>query len=170
VRRPRRDARGPSPPPPEDVHHAALRLLRARELTERQLRDRLASRGFAADAISDAVTRLAGSGALDDGRAAAAFARTSVRVRRRGRDRVLRELEAMGVARDVARRAVENAFADADEPRMIADAIARRRRTRGRLPDGEFRRLRAYLIRQGFAPAAVLDALRKAGGSAADED
>lgn len=150
---------------PRQPYSVALRMLAGRELSERQLRERLAKRGFPADAIADAAVRLKASRAVDDTRVALALARTHVRIKRHGRARVLRELEAIGIAREIARAAVADVFADVDEPHMIAQAIARRRRHTGTIEPAEFRRLHAYLIRQGFPADAVVRALRARGGS-----
>jgi regulatory protein len=154
---------------PGDAYLAGLRLLSARELSERQLQQRLRRRGFTDDAIAAALERLKSGGALDDRRTAFAFARTALRVKRHGRERVLRELEAIGVTRDLAREAVADAFSGADEAEMIRAAIARRRRGKGPLQPSELRRLHGWLLRQGFGAAAVASALR-ARGEASDTD
>jgi regulatory protein len=141
-------------------HTAALRILARREISEQDLRRRLRRQQFPAADIDTAVSRLLASGALDDRRVAFAFARTRLTVKRHGRARVERELEAMGVARDLAREAVAVTFADTDEREAIAKAIQRRRRAGRPVDAAERRRLQAYLIRQGFSPDAVIQALK----------
>src|SRR5436189_6240150 len=91
---------------------AGLNLLARRELAEAQLRTRLARRKFDEDDIDAAVTRLRGERALDDRRTALACARTEVRIRHRGRARIVRHIEALGIARDVAKEAVAEVFAE----------------------------------------------------------
>src|SRR4051812_38811438 len=56
----------------------ALHLLARRELSVRQLRDRLADREHPLDEIDAAIARLLETRALDDERVANAFARTAV--------------------------------------------------------------------------------------------
>src|SRR5262245_32974541 len=69
------------PRPPEDpdssnaAHFLALRWLTARELSEAQVRERLAEKGFTSTAIEPAVARLLADRTLDDRRAATAVAR-----------------------------------------------------------------------------------------------
>ena len=58
------------------AYATALRMLARRELSTSQIRDRLKQRGFARDAIDDAVSRLTANGTLDDARVARAVART----------------------------------------------------------------------------------------------
>jgi regulatory protein len=145
-------------------------MLALRELSVSQLHDRLRRRGFAEDAITAALTRLDASGALDDRRTALAFARTELRVKHRGRARVLRQLEAIGIARDLARDAVAEVYDEVDEADMIAQALARRRRSTNPVRDpAEFRRLHAYLVRQGFSSDAVIRALKARATDMSDD-
>jgi len=144
--------------PPAEL--AGLRLLARRELTEAQLRERLLARRHPPDEVDDAVARLRASGALDDARAARAFASTAVRVKGRGRLRVLRELAAAGVDQATARDAVEAALADTDEHELLDRAIARR--LKGPVRDeAHLRRLHQSLVRLGFPSAEALMALKK---------
>lgn len=149
-----------------DAYLAGLTMLARRELSEMQLRTRLARRGFDADDIDEAVARLKGERALDDARVATACARTEAGLRRRGRARVLRQVEALGIAREIARRAVADVFAEVDEARLLEESIARRLRRGISLEDeAAVRRLHRYLIGQGFEPSRVAAALRSKVGA-----
>jgi SOS response regulatory protein OraA/RecX len=143
---------------------AGVHLLARRELSVAQVRAGLARKGYSAGAIDSAVNRLLGSGALDDARAARANAATRLRVKRQGRDRVRRELAAIGIDRETAERAVAETFGAADEPALLADALERRLR-RGQSPADPAvrRRVIAALVRQGFSLDAVLGALKRFG-------
>ena len=143
----------------------ALRLLARRELTEKQLRDRLLDRDHPREEIDRVIAHLLESRTLDDDRVARAYARTASGVKGRGRLRVMRELTEMGVARQTATEAVAEVFADVDERALIAKALQKKMRGRPRIADpAEHARLYQYLMRQGFTPAAIVAALRKAGG------
>jgi regulatory protein len=134
-------------------------MLGARELSAAQLRDRLRARDFPAAEIEAALARLQADGALDDRRMARACARTALQVKRRGRRRVLRELEALGIDRSIAREAVAEVFADVDERQLIRAALDRRHR--GPIADaGQTRRLFQYLTRLGFTPEAITAVLK----------
>ena len=149
-----------------------LRLLGRRELSVKELRDRLIDREHPPDDIDRAIVRLLETGALDDARVARAYARTASGVKGRGRLRVMRELSAMGIARDTAGEALAEVFADVDERASIARALQKKMRGRPRIADAaEHARLYQYLMRQGFTPAGITAALRKVGGRRdADED
>jgi regulatory protein len=141
---------------------AGLTLLARRELAEAQVRTRLAKRKFDEDDIDAAVARLRGERAIDDRRTALACARTEVRIRHRGRARVMRHVEALGIARDVARDAVAEVFAEIDETALLEQALDRRLRHGMSLSDpAVFRRVHRYLLGQGFDPGRVITLLRQ---------
>ena len=139
----------------------ALGLLARRELAEAQVRTRLARRKFEDDEIDAAITRLRGERALDDRRTALASARTQVRLKHRGRARVVRQIEALGINRDIAREAVAEVFAELDENALLEQALDRRLRHGLSLSDpAVFRRVHRYLLGQGFDSGRVTALLR----------
>jgi regulatory protein len=140
----------------------ALRLLARRELAEAQVRTRLAKRQFKDDEIDAAIARLRRERALDDRRTALACARTQVRLKHRGRARVVRHIEALGIHRDIAREAVAEVFAELDENALLEQALDRRLRRGLSLSDAAvFRRVHRYLLGQGFDPGRVTELLRR---------
>ena len=140
----------------------ALRMLARRELSEAQVRQRLARRQHDPEAIEDAVARLKADKSIDDARVAGAIARTEAGVRRRGRLRVRRRIEAAGIAPAIAERAVHEAFAELDPDVLIHAALQKRLRGASRIEDDrQFARLYRYLIGQGFEPDRVAAMLRK---------
>jgi regulatory protein len=141
---------------------AGLTLLARRELAEAQVRTRLARRKFDEDDIDAAVARLRSERAIDDRRTAVACARTEVRIRHRGRARVVRQIEALGIARDIARDAVAEVFAEIDETTLLEQALDRRLRHGMSLSDpAVLRRVHRYLLGQGFEPGRVMTLLRR---------
>ncbi len=157
--------------PEPSAYADALRLLARRELTEKQLRDRLLDRDHSREEIDRVIAHLLESRTLDDERVARAYARTASGVKGRGRLRVMRELTEMGVAKQTATEAVAEVFADVDERALIAKALQKKMRGRTRIADpAEHARLYQYLMRQGFTPAAIVAALRKLGARPSGED
>jgi regulatory protein len=138
----------------------ALRMLARRELSEAQIRQRLARRDHDPGAIDAAVGRLKDERAIDDSRVANAIARLETGVRRHGRLRVRRAIELAGIDRDTARRAVDDVFASLDPDTLLDEVIARRLRGRALVEDNrEAARLYRYLVAQGFEPDRALRAL-----------
>ena len=139
-----------------------LKMLARRELSEAQVRTRLARRQFEPDDIDEAVARLQRERALDDRRTALACARTEAHVKRHGRLRALRQLETIGLARDVARAAVAEVFGDLDEDLQIEQALDRRLRHGVSLDEAAaVRRVHRYLLVQGFDATRVHAAIRR---------
>jgi len=146
-------------------------MLARRELSAAQMRRRLARKGFEADAIEAATARLLGNGSLDDRRVALAAARTHAQVKRQGRDRVARELSALGIDRHVADEALAEVFGALDEAALLEQALDKRLRPRLDVRDPAVqRRLFGALLRQGFDGQAVSRALRERVRARKDED
>jgi regulatory protein len=139
-------------------------MLARRELSEAQVRQRLARRQHGDEDIDAAVERLKAERAIDDARVAEAIARTETVVKRRGKLRVTRRIESAGIESSTAKYAVDQVFGDLDDDAMIEAALAKRLRGRDRATDDrEFQRLYRYLVSQGFEPERVSKALRRRG-------
>jgi regulatory protein len=136
-------------------------MLARRELTERQVRERLARRGYDPDHIDAAVTKLKGDRSLDDARVAGAMARMEISTRRHGRLRAQRQLEAAGLPSTLAREALDEVLSTVDHDALIAAALNRRLRgSRAIEDDAEFRRLYRFLVGQGFESDLVMRTLK----------
>lgn len=148
-------------PPKRTAYVDALHLLGRRELTVHQLRERLRDRHHAHDDIERAIALLIENRAVDDARVAAAYVRTALEVKGRGRLRIQRELQAMGIESDVASEALASAFGSADERTLIARALKKKLRGQTKITTpAEYARVYQFLMRQGFSPAGVNAALR----------
>ena len=126
--------------------HAALqraaRAIAHRDLSERELAERLARRNVPAQARKEAVERLVRAGAVDDGRLARG--RADLLARRGAGDHLIRhDLEGRGIASEV----VEEALASLQAEHVRAQRIVAER---GRGP-----RTARYLARKGFSEEAI---------------
>jgi len=139
-------------------------MLARRELSEAQVRQRLVRRGHSPDDIDAAIDRLKGERAIDDERVAAAIARTQAIGRKRGARRVRQQIEHAGIAGALARRVVDDTFADINRDALIEAALAKRLRG-GPLPTDRpaLMRLYRYLIGQGFEPEHVRACFKRHG-------
>ena len=145
----------------DPAYVAALRMLAQRELSEAQLRQRLARRGYDRDVIDAAIARLKSENNIDDARVAALIAQSETTRRKRGRLRVKRQIEAAGIAASIAQQAIDEAFRSIDADALMAAALERRLRGGKSIGDEkEFQRLYRYLCTQGFEPDRVLALLR----------
>ena len=152
-----------------DARSAALAALARRAHTRRELQQKLARKGFDRGAIGALLDELAERGLLNDAKTAAALAASRSRAGR-GRSRIAAELAAKGVARldvDAALATLD----PAEEAKTLRATLERRARA---LPAGLTRQARSkklfdHLVRRGFAPAAVLEALRTKGDTTDDD-
>jgi regulatory protein len=139
-----------------------LHLLGRRELSVRQLRERLIAREHDRDEIEDAIARLLESRALDDARVAGAYVRTALKIKGRGRLRIQRELHAIGIPKDVAAQALADAFGEIDENALVLKALQKKLRGGQKIATpAEYARLFGHLMRQGFSPATITAVLRR---------
>jgi regulatory protein len=137
-----------------------LKMLARRELSEAQVRQRLARKGYGPGDIDDAVARLRQERAIDDARVAEAIARTETSVRRRGKVRVRMQIERAGIAKAVAQRAMDDVFDAIDDDALLEASLKKRLRDRETIADDrEFQRLYRYLAGQGFESDRIVKAL-----------
>jgi len=165
------------------VRQAALHLLSYRPRAEQELRTRLRMKDFPPALVEWCIHLLREQGFLDDAAFASAFARSRIRLRPRGRFRLMQELRQKGVPGEIADKAIGDAFSEEEtseqtlatevaekwverQNRSVAEALA----TNDRSPERERgrRRLHAFLSRRGFTSDAINSALTAALERAAD--
>ena len=75
---------------------------------------------------------------------------------------MLQQIEAAGIAKSIASKAVDEVFQDLDADALLSASLSKRLRGRERIADDrEFQRLFRYLTAQGFDSDKVLAVLRK---------
>lgn len=145
-----------------DAYTVALTLLSARELSEHQLRARLARRKIEPEDINTAVHRLKTDGTLDDRRVARAIARMESEIKHRGRARVVQKIRQAGIDSDTADDAVREVFEEVDEDALLERAMERRLRGTSRRDLDDMGRARVVrgLMAQGFRLEQILKRLK----------
>lgn len=162
---------GPPDPmiPPLDAHKAAVSLLARRAHSRHELKQKLLRKGFSGADVESCLDDLEERGWLNDAKTAITLAAWRSRTGR-GRSRIAAELAGKGVSRADADLALAT-LDPRDEAKALRAALERRERA---LPAGLTRQARSkklfdHLARRGFAPAAILEALRRKGDSTDDE-
>ena len=107
-----------------------LKMLGRRELSEKQIRQRLARKEHSPEEIEEAVARLREERAINDQRVAEAIARMETGIRKRGKVRVRMQLERAGIAKETAKAAIEEIFGTIDDEALLESSL--RKRLRGR--------------------------------------
>ncbi|HUM02687.1 MAG TPA: regulatory protein RecX [Thermoanaerobaculia bacterium] len=152
-----------------DARDAALALLARRSHTRLELSRKLSRKGFPSGEIAPVLEDLTERGYLDDARTAAALAAAQAG-RGRGRARIASELSARGVAPPERERALAG-LDPAAERQALRRALERKARAlpAGLTPGARSKKLFDHLVRRGFAPTAVLEALHRKGETSDDD-
>ena len=135
----------------------AVHYLSYRPRTCREVRRYLGKHGLSGHA-DPAIDRCIELGYLNDEAYARAFVRERVRLKPRGRPRLVSELLGRGVDRDIAERAVETTLVEegVSESTLLRELARRRVRSLRSLdPPAARRRLSAFLGRRGFRTGAI---------------
>jgi regulatory protein len=142
---------------------SALRMLARRDLSEGEMRERLARREFPPAEIDAVIRRLTDMGLLDDARLCAALARSYREVRRYGPYRIARELKKRRFSPDLVEEAVRGASSPEEELQAARAAVEKK--FREGIPPGREGAARAYrfLAGRGFSHDVCRRAIREAG-------
>jgi len=155
----------------EEAKAYAFRLLSVRARTRREMRERLARRGYSSDVVGAVEVMLVGLEYLDDAAFAEAWLDSKSASGPPGRALALAGLARAGVPAQVASEVVGRRYEGLDEVGLALEAARRRIRRLGDLPEPVARRrLSAYLARRGFSREVVSEALRLIGEDSTDEN
>lgn len=158
----------------ERVFQRAAKLLAAKQRSVEELRERLLEgRGATKANVEEVIARLREYGYLDDAKFAQSYASLRLRERPIGRRRLQRDLWLKKIDKTTAEAALDEVFESTPEEDLIARAIAKRIRLRGKPKTREdAKKLFDHLLRQGFEFDLVSEkvrALSKQDESATDE-
>ena len=149
----------------EALYAYALRALGRRALTVAELEARLLSRCIDEEDVSPVVQRLRGDGYLDDEQVAESHSAFRREYALLGQKRVQGELRRRGVSEATAEKAVAAAYDELDEAVLAREHLRRKLGApldQARIADRkELARLYRSLVRAGFQPPAIADALRR---------
>lgn len=142
---------------------ALLRVLGQRPLTVHEASSRLEALGFDAAQVEEALDRGQTERLLDDARLAEDYLLLRAQRRLEGPQRLIRELVARGVdetdCRTIWQTLVERG--DVDEATLMQRRLERLLARSGGHPSGQRRRVYNALLRAGFDPSAVREAVIK---------
>ena len=140
----------------------ALRLLAIRPRTVRELRDKLARRGHAPEAIAALLADLSASGLLDDARFARMWIESRAALKPMGQARLRAELAAKGVDRELVDAALSALRDGLDEPAAALQLAQRKARAfQGLGREARERRIAGFLGRRGYSGGVISATLKK---------
>ena len=149
----------------------AVKLLAAKPRSVEELRERLLEKEWADEAaVAYALAKLKEYGYLDDERFAFGFASYRVRQKPFGRQRLARDLHTKKVSKETADAALELVYQETPEEELIARAIEKRIRLRGRpTTRQETKSLYDHLQRLGFSYDLIIRKVREASDAPEEE-
>lgn len=150
------------PPSPEQAYRYALRLLAGQDYTAAKLGAKLATRGFAAADIENAVTRLAAEGWLNDRRFAERFAEAAVSSGRFYGPRLRLEMGRRGIPAPLISEVLAQVQGEYDENEKVIALLERRFPgfSYAGADAGERRRVISFFLRRGYGMASVMRVLK----------
>ncbi|HEX8558140.1 MAG TPA: regulatory protein RecX [Pyrinomonadaceae bacterium] len=150
----------------------AVKLLAAKPRSVEELRERLLEKEWTDEAAADyALAKLGEYGYLDDERFAFGFASYRVRQKPVGRQRLARDLQTRKVPKETAEAALELVYQETPEEELVARAIEKRVRLRGRPASRqETKSLYDHLLRLGFPYDLIIRKVREASSAPEEGD
>ncbi len=146
------------------ARQAALKFLSYRNRSQVEVRRKLAQR-YPSEVVEQVIARLVEQHYLDDVKFAIEWRRQRERRRPRGRSVLQRELQGLGVEREVIQEALEG-IEETDNAYRAADAIVRRLAC---ADYGQFRqKVWAFLQRRGFDNSAIRSTIDRYWSELAD--
>lgn len=142
-----------------DAYERAIRLLAVREHTEKEIRQKLSAKGYSAEEIDSAVSKLAAERSLSEERFADSYIRSRLRKSPEGKSILRMRLKEKGTPSDVADSALSAAWERGDYLKPLSlyySTLVRRKGEEG---------ARAVLLRKGFRESEIREAV-----SAAERD
>lgn len=155
----RRGATGP--PSPRDLEGDALRLLKVRERSRKELEGRLARKGHPIEEVERLLDRFVAEGLVDDRRFARLFVEDRLKLRPKSYRILNRELAARGVPAPVRNDVIAGAQEDLPEEALARSLATKARRRFGRNLQGLLR----WLLSKGFTRAVARAAIAETAGS-----
>ena len=141
----------------------ALRLVKFRPRSQKEIIEKLTGRGFGSDIIGMTVVFLKKAKVIDD----ALFADLWVKARIKkplGFARLRYELKAKGIEKDTIEEVLDKAKEGYCEEEIVRGIIKNKAKSMQKLPVDKIRsRLYSYLIRRGFSRPLVMQALFSEG-------
>lgn len=137
----------------------ALKLLKVRDRSEAELRQRLGEKGIPAEAVGDILRRLRDKNLVNDERTARQWTESALRAGH-GPERLRRTLERRGISGAPAEAAAK--ATSQDEDARAWDALTKRaQRLAGLGPEAQARRLSSFLATRGYSSECVERVIEK---------
>ncbi len=145
----------------EKARAYAFLLLKFRQRSEKELRSRLNRKKFDREVIDSTIRFLKEKNFIDD----RCFARSWIKARIKrplGIRRLEVELKLKGVSPDIIEEELDTISKDYSEEEVVTGIILTKSESLKRIdPEKAKRRIYSYLLRRGFSPGVIIEALKR---------
>lgn len=138
------------------------RILARRMYTTKEIRDKLAERGYIDRITQDIIATMERYGYLNDRTYAEEWIRSRIRMKPKGKFALRQELARKGIEKSIIEDALAQAFDESNEMDMALDLA--RRKVRSYSSDDPFaarRKLQGFLLRRGFDAETVRNVIQQ---------
>jgi regulatory protein len=146
----------------KETKEAALKFLSYRMRSEKELRDKLRSKGFVKDIIDEVIEDLQRVNLLNDHEFASAWIRDRLSNNLRGKALLKQELYKKGIKEEIIKKILKEYFADETEELNLAKRLLEKRKRRYENLESNVakRRISDFLLRRGFSYDIVKQVLK----------
>lgn len=150
----------------------AFKMVGRKAQSVAQLREKLQEKsGASSETIEQVIERLLSLGYLNDENFAYQYSFNKLNVKALGRNRLERTLRDKKVPTEIAKKALNEVFAEQDETVLCENALSKYLRIHGKPTEAkENKKLFSYLIRLGFPYDLVIKKIRSIGEIEIDEE
>jgi regulatory protein len=136
----------------------ALKVIEFKDRTEKEIREKLTQKGYDENITEDEIAFLKDYGFINDLRYAQRFVSDAINLKKWGKARIRAELLRKGVDREIIDNAVEDAFMDIDDDRLLKE-MQRRFKNSDLSNIKERTRIFNFYMRRGFSPDEIKGAM-----------
>ena len=136
----------------------ALKVIEFKDRTEKEIREKLTQKGYDENITEDEIAFLKDYGFINDLRYAQRFVSDAINLKKWGKARIRAELLRKGVDREIIDNAVEDAFMDFDDDRLLKE-MQRRFKNSDLSNIKERTRIFNFYMRRGFSPDEIKGAM-----------
>ncbi|MDI3473447.1 MAG: regulatory protein [Thermotogaceae bacterium] len=140
-----------------DIKNYALKLLKYRARSEKELRSKLESKGFKKEEIEELILEFKEKGFIDDEKFSYLFAYDKLTLQKKGPKFIEWELLKLGVDRQVVEKAIFRVLQEVDEEKIIKEIVIREKIDLKN--SKEKRKLYLKLLRRGFNHYSIESAI-----------
>lgn len=142
------------------IRDYALRLIEFRDRTQKELYDKLKEKGYSENDIDDEIEFLKSYGYINDERFVEHYIHDAINLKKWGKIRIRTELIRKGIDRDIIDDAIQEAFLDIEDDRVLSQMQIR-------FKNSDFSNIKErtrifnFFMRRGFSAEEIKGAMNK---------